>query len=106
VTSSVLNTVLDTGNNKFGQEYLAVAVRLLNPNHIRQYNDASVPFHKYSIPGLLGPKYLAQLLSAIRSIVKRWVWDSDLPEVLVVHEMGLAKTFTSEEVVIICKLLT
>jgi hypothetical protein len=105
-TSSVLNMVLNTINNKFEHECLDEAVRLLNAHPIRQSIDDRVPGHKYSIPGLPGTTFLAHQAWAIWFIVRRWVWDTDIPEALVADEMGLAKTFTSVAAAMICKLLT
>jgi hypothetical protein len=93
-TSSVLNTVLNTINNEFEHECLDEAVRLLNAHPIRQSPDDRVPGHKYSIPGLPGIKFLAHQVWAIWFIVRRWVWDTDMPRALVADEMGLGKTFT------------
>jgi hypothetical protein len=64
-TSSVLNTVLSTINNKFEHECLDEAVRLLNAHSIRQSTDDQDPGNKYSIPGLPGTKFLAHLVCAI-----------------------------------------
>jgi len=105
-TSSVLSTVLNTINNEFEHECLDEAVRLLNTNPIRQSADDRVPGHKYSIPGLPGTKFLAHQVWAIWFIVRRWVWDADMPGVLVVDEMGLGKTFTTVAAAMICRLLT
>jgi hypothetical protein len=41
--------------------------------------DESVPGHKYSIPGLPRKKFLAYQVWAIWFIVRRWVWDADIP---------------------------
>jgi hypothetical protein len=38
--------------------------------------------------------------------MRRWIWDSDMPGVLVADDMGLGRTFTSASVAIICKMLT
>ena len=81
-------------------------VRLLNVHVIRQSTDDSVPGHKYSIPGLPGAKFLARQVWAIWFIVRRWVWDTDMPGALVADEMGLGKTFTPVAAAMICKLLT
>jgi len=105
-TSSVLNTVLGTINNKFEHECLLEAVRLLNAHPIRQSTDDRVPGHKYSIPGLPRTKFLAHKVWAIWFIVRRWVWDTDMPGALVVNEMGLGKTFTSVAAAMLCKLVT
>jgi hypothetical protein len=43
---------------------------------------------------------------AIWFIVRRWVWDADMPGALVADEMGLGKTFTLVVVAMICKLPT
>jgi hypothetical protein len=77
--SSVLNTVLSTINNEFEHEGLDEAVRLLNAHSIRRSTDDRVPGQKYSIPGLPGTKFLAQQVWAIWFIVRRWVWDADMP---------------------------
>jgi hypothetical protein len=39
-------------------------------------------------------------------IVRRWVWDADMPGALVADEMGLGKTFTLVAAAMICKLPT
>jgi len=105
-TSSVLNTVLSTINNEFEHECLGEAVSLLNAHPIRQSTDDRVPGHKYSIPGLPGTKSLAHQVSVIWFIVRRWVWDTDMPGALVADEMGLGKTFTSVAAAMLCKLVT
>jgi len=58
-SSLVLNTVLNTINNKFEHECLDEAVRLLNAHLIRQSTDDRVPGHKYLIRGPPGMKFLA-----------------------------------------------
>ena len=105
-TSSVLQTVLSTINNEFEHECLDEAVRPLNAHQIRQSTDDRVPGHKYSIPGLPGTKFLAHQVWAIGFIVRRWVWDADMPGALVADEMGLGKTFTLVAAAMLCKLLT
>ena len=81
-------------------------VRLLDAHPIRQSREDCVPGHKYSIPGLPGTKLLVHQVWAIRFIVRRCVWDSDMPGALVVDEIGLRKTFTSVAAAMICELLT
>ena len=88
-TSSVLTTVPNIINNEFDQECLDEPVRLLNAHTIHQSTDDCVPGHKYSIPGLPGTKFLAHQVWAIWFIVRRWVWDTDMPGALVADEMGL-----------------
>jgi hypothetical protein len=105
-TYSVLHTVLNTINNEFEQKSLEGAVRLLNAHPIRLSIDDRVPGHKYSIPGLPGTKFLVYKVWAIWLIVRRWVWDADMPGALVADEIGLGRTFTSVAAPIICKLLT
>jgi len=105
-TSSVLSTVLNAINNEFEHECLDKVVWLLNAHPIRQLTDDHVPGHKYSIPGLPGTKFLAHQVWAIWFIVRRWVWDADMPRALVADEMGLGKTFTLVAAAMICKLLT
>jgi len=105
-TSSVLNTVLNTINNKFEHKCLDEAVRLLNTHAIRQSPDDRVPGCKYSIPGLPGTNFLAHQVWAVWFIIGRWVWDADMAGALVADEMGLGKTFTSIAAAMLCKLVT
>jgi len=105
-TSSVLNTVLNAINNEFKHECLDEAVRLLILRPIHQLTDERVPGRKYSIPGLPGTKFLAHQVWPISFIVRRWVWDADMPGALVPDEMGHGKTFTSVAVAMLCKLVT
>jgi len=105
-TSSILSAVLNTINNEFEHECLDEVVRLLNALQIRQSTYDRVPGHKYSIPGLPGIKFLAHQMWAIWFIMRRWVWDADMPGALVANEMGLGKTFTSVAAAMHCKLLT
>ena len=105
-TSSELNAVLNTINNEFEHMCLGEAVTLQNAHPIGQSTDDPVPGLKYSISGLAGTKFLAHQVWAIWFIVRRWVWDSDMPGALVADEMGLGKTFTLVAAAIICKLLT
>jgi len=105
-TSLVLNTVLNTFNNEYDYECHAEAVRLLYAFLISQLTGDWVPGNKYSIPGLPRTKFLANQVWAIWFIVRKCVWDSDMPGGLVADEMGLAKTFTSVAAAMLCKLLT
>ena len=106
ITGSLLSTVLYTISNEFEHECLDEVVRLLNVHPIRQSTDDRVPGHNYSIPGLPGTKFLAHQVWGIWFIVRRWVWDADIPGALVADEMGLGKTFTSVAVSMLCKLVT
>jgi len=103
---SLLSTVLNTINKQFEHKCLDEAVRLLNAHSSLQSTEDHVPGHKYSIPGLHGTKFLVHQVWAIWFIVRRWVWDADMPEALVADEMGLGKTFTSVAVAMLCKLVT
>jgi len=79
---------------------------LMKVHPIRQSTEDRIPGHMYSIPGLPGTKSLVQQVWAIWVIVRRWVWDSDMPEALVADEMGHDKIFTLVAAAMICKLLT
>jgi len=105
-TCSTLSSVLNTINNEFEQECLDEVVRLLNAHQIRQSTDDRVQGHKYSISGLPGTKFLAHQVWAIWFILRRWVWDADMPGALVADEMGLGKTFTLVAAAMLCKLVT
>jgi len=105
-TRSVMNTILSTINNGFEHKCLDKAVGLLNSHPIHQSTDDWVQGHKYSISGLPGTKFLAHQVWAIWFMVRRWVWDADMPGALVADEMGLGKTFTSVAAAMLCKLVT
>ena len=104
--SSVLNTVLNTINNEIEHKCLEQAVRLLHAHLICQLIDQHIPGHKYSIPDLPGIRFLAHQVWAIWFILRRWVWESDMPGALVGDEMGLGNYFTSVAAAMICKLRT
>jgi len=103
--SSVLYTVLNI-INKFEHECYDNVVRLLNACPIRQSTDDRIPGRKYSIPGLPGTKLLAHQVWAIWCIVRRWVWDADMPGALVADKMGLGMTFSLVAAAMLCKLVT
>ena len=105
-TSSVLNTVLNTINNELEHQCLDEAVRLLYAYLIRQSSDDCVQGHKNSNPGLPGTQFLVHQVWAIWFMVRRWVWDSDMPGALVADKMGLGNTISSVAAAMICKLLT
>jgi len=105
-TSSVRKMVFNTMNNEFEHECLDEAVGLLNVHPIRQSTDDRVSGRKYSIPGLPRTHPLARQVWAIFLIVRRWVWDADMPGALVADEMGLGKTFTLVAAALLCKLVT
>jgi hypothetical protein len=73
---------------------------------IRQSPDEGIPGRNYSILGLPGTMFLAHQVWAIWFIVRRWVWDADMPGALVTDEMGLGKSFTSVAAAMLCKLVT
>jgi hypothetical protein len=105
-TRSVLNTVLNTRNNKFEFECLDEVVRLLNGHSFGQSTNDNVPSLMYSIPGMPGTMFLAHQGWAIWFIMRRWIWDADIPEALVADEMDFGKTFISVATGMLCKLLT
>jgi hypothetical protein len=49
---------------------------------------------------------LAHHVCAFRIIVKRWVWDADLPGALVADEMSHGRTFTEVAAAILSKFVT
>ena len=99
-TSSVLNTVVTTIINEFEHECLDEGVRLLNAHPTLQSTDDHVPGHKYSIPGMPATTFLPHQVRAIWFIMRRRVWDANMPGERVADEVGLGKTFTSVAVVL------
>jgi len=68
--------------------------------------DDCVPGNNYLTPGQCITKYLMDLVWVVCSIVRSWVWDTDMPWVLVADEMGLGKRFTSVAAAVTSKLPT
>jgi hypothetical protein len=104
--SSVLNAVLKTINNKSEHGCLNEVIGLRNTHTIHQIQVDQVSCTQYTITGLPRPKYLVHQVLAIWYILRNWVWDSDMPGVLLAHTISLGKTFTSVAVAMICKLHT
>jgi hypothetical protein len=65
----------------------------------------TVPGPEYSISGLPRTMFLVRQVWAIWFIMRRWVWDTDMPGALVVDEVGHGMTFTLVAAAMICKLL-
>ena len=105
-TSVVLNSVRSTFNNQFELECLDQAARLLNSYPIRHSTYYRVPGYKYSIPGIPSTKFLAHRVCAIWFLMRRSVWDADMPGALVADEMSRGKNFTLVAAAMLCKLLT
>jgi hypothetical protein len=72
---------------------------------VRQSKTNRVPGHKYIIPSLL-VKFLAHQIWATWFMVRRWVWDADMPGALLADKMGLGKTHMSLAAAMFCKLQT
>ena len=89
-------------------EHLCVnqGVRLPNSHSICRLNADGIRGNKYTMPGLHGFKILAQQGWVIWFIVRRYVWDSDMPGVLVADEFGVGKSFTLGAAAMICQLQT
>ena len=68
ITSSALNTILDTINNEFEHECRDEAVRLLTAHLIRQSSEDRITGHRYSIPGLPGTEFLVHQVWANGSL--------------------------------------
>jgi hypothetical protein len=105
-TNSGLNTVINTITNQFEHECLDKAARQLHGRPIHQSPDDRVQGRKNSIPGLPGTMFLQHQVWDFWFIMMRWVWDPDMPGVLVADEMGLGKTFTLVAAAMLCKLVT
>jgi len=75
------------------------------PHSIREPKDDPVPAHKYSIRGLPGTNVWRNRLWAMWFIVRRWVWDSNLPGALVIDEIGLWQTFSWVAAAMFCELV-
>jgi len=105
-TNAVVNTVLNTISNEFEYGCLHEAVRLLTECPVRQSPDDRVLRRKNSIPGLPGTRFLAHQVWAIWFIVRRWVWEADMPGALVADEMGHGETITMVAAAMLCEFVT
>jgi len=105
-TSSEFNMVISRISNEFEPESRNEVIRHLNAHPIYQLTDDHVQGHRNSIPGQPRAKFLADQVMTIWFILRRCVWDADMPGELVEGEMGLGKTFTLVAVAMICKLVS
>ena len=85
---------LQTLNNSFEHECLEEAVVLLGATSRPDAPDDQIRGTKYVLKPIPAITLLAHQIWAIWFIIRRWVFDIDLPGVLLADEMGLGKTFT------------
>jgi hypothetical protein len=86
--------LLNTINNAFEHECLAEAVHLLGARQVPDDPQDSIRGTKYILTLFQGVRFLAHQIWGIWFILRRWIFDVDLPGVLLADEMGLGKTFT------------
>ena len=91
---SLPEEIMATLNNSFEHECLEEAVTLLGANHRPDSMDDGIRGQKYTLKYFPGVSFLAHQIWGIWFIVRRWIFDYDLPGALVADEMGLGKTFT------------
>jgi len=91
-TSSVPSTVHNSIIKASEPECLDDTSGLPNACLNRTSKGNGVAGNKLSIPGQPGTHFLEHQFWAILFIVRRWVWNSDIPEALVADEMGLTET--------------
>ena len=86
--------LLTTLNNYFEHECLEEAVALLRPTSRPDTLADQIQGTKYLLEPFPSVAFLVHQIWTIWFIVRRWVFDVDLPGVLLADEMGLGKTFT------------
>jgi hypothetical protein len=105
-SSLAMNTALSTINNEFEHDVVVEAARLPRVYPICQWKDNRVHGNKYSFRSLLGTMFQVHQIWAIWLIVRRWIWELDMPGALVADAMCLGKMLTLVAVALLCKLLT
>ena len=94
-TSTVLgDALLTTLNNSFEHECLEEAVALLGATSRPDAQDDVIRGTKYLLKAFPSVTFLAHQIWGIWFLVRRWLFDVDLPGVLLADEMGLGKTYT------------
>ena len=88
------DALLATVNNSFEHECLEEAVALLGATSRPDAPDDLIRGTKYLLKSFPSVSFLAHQIWAIWFLVRRWLFDVDLPGVLLADEMGLGKTFT------------
>ena len=86
--------LLTTLNNSFEHECLEEAVALLGATSRPDALADQIRGMKYLLEPFPSVAFLTHQIWVIWFIVRRWVFNVDLPGVLLVDEMGLGKTFT------------
>ena len=86
--------LLTTLNNSFEHECLEEAVPLLRATSRPDAPADQIRGMKHLLKPFPSVAFLAHQIWAIWFIVRRWVYDVDLPGVLLADEMGHGKTFT------------
>ena len=86
--------LLTTLNNSFEHECLEEAVALLGATSRPDAPAVQIRGTKYLLEPFPSVTFLAHQIWAIWFIVRCWVFDVDLPRVLLADKMGLGKTFT------------
>jgi hypothetical protein len=104
-TCSVLSTVPNAIRNYFEYKCMLAVIKLLNSYRLCLSTHNRIPANQCSYPVLSIFKYLVHQVRKIQYMVRRWVWNPDLPGGLVADEMSFGKMFTSVAAVLICKLL-
>ena len=88
------DALLTTLNNSFEHECLEEAVALLGATSRPDAQDDLIRGTKYLLKPFPSVTFLAHQIWGIWFLVRRWLFDIDLPGVLLADEMGLGKTFT------------
>ena len=98
--------IMATLNNAFEHECLEEAVVLLGATPRPDNVADTIRGQKYTLKYFPNVTFLSHQVWAIWFIVRRWIFDYDLPGALVADEMGLGKTFTVLAAALYAKSLT
>jgi hypothetical protein len=98
--------IIATLNNSFEHECLEEAATLLGASHRPDSTTDSIRGVKYRLEYFPNVTFLAHQVWGIWFIVRRWIFDPDLPGALLADEMGLGKTFTTIAAALYAKCLT
>ncbi len=93
-------------NNSLEHQCLEEAIFLLGAVARTDAPEDTIRGTKYKLKALPNVTFLAHQIWAIWFIVRRWVFDVDLPGVILADEMGLGKTFTVMAAALYAKMLT
>ncbi|KAF8523045.1 SNF2 family N-terminal domain-containing protein [Trichophaea hybrida] len=81
--------------NAYEHECFDDALKYLDAKPAPRINGEVPGGPKWILPGIPNGRFMMHQVWAVWFVIKRWLWESSLPGVLIADEMGLGKTWTA-----------